>query len=149
MRFVDGCVLRGRSARGRPAAAARLPPAQVESVNIVGYQSVGLPDQQQIITGVAFQAVGGGLTDLQSVVLDGVDPDGTTRIWWWNKDTGTYSEAFWVELYDTNGGSLGVNGWGDFAYWIAIAKTFVAGEGFWVKAPNAGAQILFDNPLAP
>ena len=67
-------------------------------------------------------------------------------LWWWNKDTSLYTRAYWVELYDALGDPVGGNGWGDFLDWIAIDKTFAAGEGFWIQAP-AGATVRFENPL--
>ena len=128
------------------ALAAGMASAQVESANIVGYTTQALPTEQQIIVGVPFQNVGGGPVDLQDIVVSGVAADGTTMLWWWNKDTRLYTTAYWVELYDALGASVGVNGWGDGQDWIAIDKTFAAGEGFWIKAP-AGATVRFENPL--
>jgi hypothetical protein len=117
------------------------------SANIVGYQTVSLSNQQTL-SGVAFQAVGGGLTSIQDIVVDGVAPEGTTRIWWWNKASATYSEAFWVELFDADGIALGVNGWGDGEEWIAVEKAFAAGEGFWIKAAVDGATVTVKGELA-
>jgi len=128
------------------ALAAGMASAQVESANIVGYTTQALPAEQQIIVGVPFQNVGGGPVDLQDIVVSGVAANGGTVLWWWNKDTGIYTRAYWVELYDAVGDPVGVDGWGDQVDWIAIDKTFAAGEGFWIKAP-AGATVRFENPL--
>jgi len=95
------------------ALAAGLASAQVTSDNIVGYTTQALPTEQQIIVGVPFRNVGGGPVDLQDIVVSGVAADGTTMLWWWNKDTSLYTRAYWVELYDGET-ALGVNGWGDF-----------------------------------
>ena len=127
------------------ALAAGMASAQVESANIVGYTTQALPTEQQIIVGVPFQNVGGGPVDLQDIVVSGVAADSGTVLWWWNKDTGIYTSAYWVELYDGET-SLGVNGWGDFLSWEAIAKTFAVGEGFWIKAP-AGASVTVAGEL--
>ena len=127
------------------ALAAGMASAQVESANIVGYTTQALPTQQQIIVGVPFQNVGGGPVDLQDITMDGVTPTGGTVLWWWNKDTGIYTSASWVALYDGEI-PLGVNGWGDGEDWIASDKTFAAGEGFWIQAP-AGATVRFENPF--
>ena len=124
------------------ALAAGMASAQVESANIVGYTTQALPTQRQIIIGVPFQNVGGGPVDLQDITMDGVTPTGGTVLWWWNKDTRIYTSAYWVEL-DFNPANLG---WGDGQDWIAIDKTFAAGEGFWIQAP-AGATVRFENPL--
>ena len=88
------------------ALAAGMASAQVESANIVGYTTQALPTQQQIIVGVPFQNVGGGPVDLQDITMDGVTPTGGTVLWWWNKDTGIYTRAFWVEI-DINPANLG------------------------------------------
>ena len=127
------------------ALAAGMASAQVESANIVGYTTQALPAEQQIIVGVPFQNVGGGPVDLQDIVVSGVAANGTTMLWWWNKDTGIYTSAYWVVLYDGET-PLGVNGWGDAETWEAIAKTFAVGEGFWIKAP-AGASVTVAGEL--
>ncbi len=124
------------------ALAAGMASAQVQSANIVGYTTQALPAEQQIIVGVPFQNVGGGPVDLQDIVVSGVAADATTVLWWWNKDTLTYTKAYWVEL-DFDPENLG---WGDPQDWLPITKTFAAGEGFWIQAP-AGATVRFENPL--
>ena len=124
------------------ALAAGMASAQVESANIVGYTTQALPAEQQIIIGMPFQNVGGGPVDLQDIVVSGVAANGTTMLWWWNKDTGIYTSAYWVEIDEIPDNF----GWGDFLNWAAIEKTFAAGEGFWIQAP-AGATVRFENPF--
>ena len=128
------------------ALAAGLASAQVESANIVGYTTQALPTEQQIIIGMPFQNVGGGPVDLQDIVVSGVAANGGTFLWWWNKDTRLYTRAYWVELYDALGAPVGVDGWGDQVDWIAIDKSFAAGEGFWIQAP-AGASVTVAGEL--
>ena len=96
---------------------------------------------KQVMKGAMFVDVGTSAMDLQSISMDADTPgDGGTMLWWWDKNTRTYTRAYWVDLYDADGEEVGKKGWGDEMDWIAIEKTFKSGEGFWVEAP-AAAQV--------
>jgi len=116
---------------------AGLGSAQIESQNIVGYTTVIPTAGKQIITGAMFNQVGGAALDLQDIRMENVAANGTTAIWWWDKDAATYTYAYWVELYDGDD-PLGVDGWGDAELWEPMSKTFGPGECFWVQ-PVAGS----------
>jgi hypothetical protein len=121
----------------RSAAASDLVNAQVESVNIVGYATVEPTAGKQIMTGAMFNQVGGAALDLQDIRMENVSADAGTILWWWDKDTRTYTYAYWVELY--NGDTpTGENGWGDPESWEPMSKTFAPGECFWIQ-PYAGS----------
>jgi hypothetical protein len=121
---------------------AGLVSAQVESQNIVGYTTKDTPNNKNMIVGVSFVDVGQADFDIQSLKMsDDVAADGGVRIWWWVDGVG-YSEAYWVELYDAEGEPLGYNGWGDAMNWEAVpAKTFAAGDGFWIKSNTGGKMV--------
>lgn len=102
-----------------------------------------------------------GTFGLQTVKVTGALADGSSMVWWWNKDTRQYTYACWCLSCDAEGNYLNANGvvveneadaalvWGDGEGWIAINKTFDAGEAFWVK-PDSGASapvIMFPNPF--
>ena len=124
--------------------------------NIVGYTTKGVDASKKLLSGAQFVEVGKGGLDLASIKLEGVDPDSTTRIQWWN-GTG-YDQAAWLEI-DDNPNNIG---WGDFLSWEGVSHTFDPGEGFWIlmsanvsspKVTQAGEVALseantYDFPLA-
>ena len=102
-----------------------------------------------------------GSFSLQTVKLAGAPADGGSRVWWWNKDTRKYTNAYWCPSYNADGDPIDANGnvvaseaqaalvWGDELSWVAIEKTFDPGEAFWVQ-PDSGASapaIQFPNPF--
>ena len=102
---------------------------------------------KQVMKGAMFVDVGTSTLDLQSIAMGKDTPsDGGTMLWWWDKDSKTYTTAYWVDLYDADGEEVGKKGWGDEMDWIAIEKMFDVGEAFWVKAPDV-AQVIWANPF--
>ena len=108
---------------------------------------------KQVMKGAMFVDVGTSTLDLQSIAMDKDTPsDGGTMLWWWDKDTRTYTRAYWVDLYDADGEEVGKKGWGDGENWIAMEKIFKSGEGFWVEAPdaaqvNVSGEVVTTSPL--
>ena len=89
-----------------------------------------------------------GEFSLQSIKMDDNVTDGDAQIWWWNGTTYD-ARAFWyTELYADEEGetTLGYAGWGDPEYWMPIAKTFLTGQGFWIKA-GVNTTVMFPNPF--
>ena len=126
---------------GLACAAAMVVCADITSANVVGYQNMDLTALKQVMKGAMFVDVGTSTLDLQSITMDKDTPaTGETMLWWWDKNTRTYTRSYWVDLYDEDGKELGKTGWGDGENWIAMGKTFKSGEGFWIQAP-ASAQI--------
>ena len=118
----------------------------IESNNTVGYQTMDLTAGKQVMKGAMFVTVGDAALSLQDIKMDtNTLSDGTTRIWWWNKDTRKYTYACWVPSCNADGDYIDANGtvvqneadaalvWGDESGWIAIEKTFAPGEGFWIQ----------------
>ena len=144
------------------AATAALWADGLESNNTVGYQTMDLTAGKQVMKGAMFVTVGDASLSLQDIRMDADTPaDGGTRIWWWNKDTRKYTSAYWCPSYNADGDPIDANGtvvaneslaalvWGDGESWVAIEKTFDAGEGFWVQ-PDSGTTtpvIQFPNPF--
>ena len=133
------------------AATAALWADGIESANTVGYQSMGLTAGKQVMKGAMFISVGEASLSLQDIRMDAATlADGTTRIWWWDKDTRTYTSAYWCPACNADGDYIDAEGnvvdseakaalvWGDQLDWIAIEKTFAPGEGFWIQ-PDSGA----------
>ncbi len=133
------------------AIAATLGAFGIESANTVGYQTMGLTAGKQVMKGAMFVSVGSETISLQDIRMDSATlVDGTTQIWWWDKDTRTYTYAYWCPSCNSDGDYIDENGtvvenesdaahvWGDQLDWIAISKTFAPGEGFWIK-PDSGA----------
>ncbi len=133
------------------AIAATLGAFGIESANTVGYQNMDLTPGKQVMKGAMFISVGGASLSLQDIKLVGADADGTSKIWWWNKDTRKYTNAFWCPSYNAGGDPIDAEGnvvaneaqaalvWGDGESWVAIEKTFAPGEGFWIQ-PDSGAS---------
>ena len=102
-----------------------------------------------------------GAFGLQTVKFAGAPADGGSRIWWWNKDTRKYTSAYWCPSYNADGDPIDANGnvvaneslaalvWGDGESWVAIEKTFDAGEAFWVQPDSSASApvIMFPNPF--
>ena len=102
-----------------------------------------------------------GAFDLQSVKMTGITANASSQVWWWDKDTRKYTYAFWCPACNADGDYIDANGtvvedeedaalvWGDESTWVAIEKTFDAGEAFWVQpASSAAAPVLmFPNPF--
>jgi len=115
--------------------------AQIESQNIVGYTTVIPTAGKQIMTGAMFNQVGGAALDLQDIRMENVAATGGTVIWWWDKDTRTYTYAYWLPLYASDGVTpLGYDGWGDPESWEPMAKTFAPGEGFWIQPDGSSVD---------
>ncbi len=130
----------------------------LESQNVVGYQSMGLTAGKQVMKGAMFISVGQASLSLQDVRMDAATlADGSTKIWWWDKDTRKYTNAYWCPSYNADGDPIDAEGnvvasealaalvWGDGENWIAINKTFAPGEGFWIQpgddAPTPNVSI--------
>ncbi len=124
----------------------------IESANTVGYQTMDLTAGKQVMKGAMFVTVGDAALSLQDIRMDAATlADGSTRIWWWNKDTYKYTSAYWCPACNADGDYIDANGtvveneadaalvWGDGETWIAIEKTFAPGEGFWIQ-PDSGAS---------
>ena len=77
--------------------------------------------------------------------------DGQAQLWWWNGATYDAKAWWYTELYDAEENGLGYAGWGDFDYWMPIAKTFADGEGFWIQVnygvSESNAFVSFPNPF--
>lgn len=134
------------------AATAALWADGIESANTVGYQTMGLTAGKQVMKGAMFISVGEASLSLQDIRMDAATlADGSTRVWWWNKDTRKYTYACWVPSCNANGDYIDAEGnvvaseaqaalvWGDGESWIAIEKVFAPGEGFWIQ-PDSGAS---------
>ena len=119
----------------------------LESQNVVGYQSMDLTPGKQVMKGAMFVTVGDSALSLQEIRMDADTlADGTTQIWWWDKDTRKYTYAYWCPSCNADGDYIDASGavveneadaalvWGDQLDWIAFEKTFAPGEGFWIKA---------------
>ena len=132
------------------AIAATLGAFGIESANTVGYQTMGLTAGKQVMKGAMFISVGSASLSLQDIRMDAATlADGTTQIWWWDKDTRKYTYAYWCPACNADGDYIDASGnvveneadaalvWGDQLDWIAIDKTFAPGEGFWVQAASA------------
>lgn len=120
--------------------AAMVSLADIESSNVVGYQDMGLTADKQVMKGAMFVTPGAATLNLQDISMDAnLDSDGGTMLWWWDKNTRTYTRSYWVDLYDSEGTALGSKGWGDGENWVAMEKNFKSGEGFWVQAAAAGS----------
>ena len=144
------------------AVAATLGVFGIESANTVGYQTMDLTAGKQVMKGAMFVTVGDASLSLQDIRMDAATlADASTIIWWWNKDTRKYTYAYWCPSCNADGDYIDANGtvvedeedaalvWGDEDGWIAIEKTFDAGEAFWVQ-PDSGASapvIMFPNPF--
>ncbi len=117
----------------------------IESNNTVGYQTMDLTAGKQVMKGAMFISVGEASLSLQDIRMDSNTlADGTTMVWWWNKDTRKYTYAVWCLSCNADGDYIDANGtvvsedkaalvWGDGEGWIAINKTFAPGEGFWIQ----------------
>ncbi len=129
------------------AIAATLGAFGIESANTVGYQTMDLTAGKQVMKGAMFVSVGGASLSLQDIRMDADTlADGSTMIWWWNKDTRKYSYAYWCPACDASGNYINAKGevvenesdaalvWGDESTWEAIEKTFAPGEGFWIQS---------------
>ena len=134
----------------------------LESKNTVGYQTMDLTAGKQVMKGAMFITVGDSALSLQDIKMDAATlADGSTKIWWWDKDTRTYTTAYWCPSCNADGDYIDANGtvvedekdaaivWGDQLDWIAINKTFEAGEGFWVQPDSSASapKIMFPNPF--
>ena len=144
------------------AATAALWADGLESNNTVGYQTMDLTAGKQVMKGAMFVTVGDTALSLQDIRMDSATlADASTMIWWWNKDTRKYTYAYWCPACNANGDYIDAQGnvvaneadaalvWGDGSTWVAIEKTFDAGEAFWVQ-PDPGASspvIMFQNPF--
>ena len=133
------------------AATAALWADGLESNNTVGYQTMDLTAGKQVMKGAMFITVGDTALSLQDIRMDADTlADASTKIWWWNKDTRKYTNAYWCPSCNADGDYIDANGtvvqnesqaalvWGDEDGWIAINKTFAPGEGFWIQ-PDSGA----------
>ena len=140
------------------AIAATLGAFGIESANTVGYQTMGLTAGKQVMKGAMFVSVGGASLSLQDIRMDADTlADGSSMIWWWNKDTRKYSYAYWCPACNAGGDYIDAQGnvvaseaqaalvWGDESTWEAIDKTFAPGEGFWIQpdpsAPSPSVSI--------
>ena len=124
----------------------------IESANTVGYQTMDLTAGKQVMKGAMFISVGDASLSLQDIRMDTATlADGSTRIWWWDKNTYKYTSAFWCPACNADGDYIDASGtvvqneadaalvWGDQSTWVAIEKTFAPGEGFWIQ-PDSGAS---------
>ena len=130
------------------AATAALWAEGLESHNTVGYQTMDLTAGKQVMKGAMFVTVGDTALSLQDIRMDADTlADGSTMVWWWNKDTRKYTYAVWCLSCNADGDYIDANGtvvsenkaalvWGDGEGWIAIEKTFAPGEGFWIQADS-------------
>ncbi len=129
------------------AIAATLGAFGIESANTVGYQTMDLTPGKQVMKGAMFISVGSASLSLQDIRMDAATlADGSSMIWWWNKDTRKYSYAYWCPACDASGNYINAKGevvenesdaalvWGDESTWEAIEKTFAPGEGFWIQS---------------
>ena len=120
--------------------------AQIESSNIVGYESRSLTALKKVINGANFLTVGEDALDIQSIAMDDDCVDSGATIWWWN-GASYDADAYWYTcLYDEEGNELNYAGWGDGELWAPVVKTFGIGEGFWIQA-NAKSTVKFKNPF--
>ena len=135
------------------AVAAALGAFAIESANTVGYQTMDLTPGKQVMKGAMFISVGNSSLSLQDIRMDADTlADGSSKIWWWDKDTRKYSYAYWCPACNADGDYIDANGdvvenesdaalvWGDESTWEAIEKTFAPGEGFWVQAASANVS---------
>ena len=135
---------------GAAALCAAVGFADVESANVVGYESRDLTAGAKVISGANFVTVGNDEMPLQSIKMNEDCDDSGAEIWWWNGST-YGAHAYWVtELYGDEDGEieLGYAGWGDFDYWMPINKTFAPGESFWIKANGLDATVTFAGEVA-
>ena len=145
------------------AVAAALGAFAIESSNTVGYQAMDLTPGKQVMKGAMFISVGEASLSLQDIRMDAATlADATTRIWWWNKDTRQYTNAFWCPACNADGDYIDAEGnvvekesdaalvWGDESTWVAIEKTFAPGEGFWIQASadNVSPKVSIAGELA-
>ena len=101
---------------------------------------------QQIMVVNAFPTA----LNIQDVVLDGDNANGTAWIKWWDSETRTYSDkaVYAKPLCDPEtDDDLDYGGWGDEGDWYPITKTFKAGDGFWFSPAKGSVTICFPNPL--
>ena len=134
----------------------------LESHNTVGYQTMDLTAGKQVMKGAMFITVGDSALSLQDIRMDAATPaNASTKIWWWNKDTRKYTNAYWCPSCNADGDYIDAEGqvvekeedaalvWGDEDGWIAIDKTFDAGEAFWVQPDSSASApvIMFPNPF--
>ena len=134
----------------------------IESANTVGYQSMDLTPGKQVMKGAMFITVGSQALSLQDIRMDAATPaNASTKLWWWNKDTRKYTNAYWCPSCNADGDYIDANGtvvqdeadaalvWGDESTWEAIEKTFDAGEAFWVQPADDAVTpvLLFPNPF--
>ena len=145
------------------AATAAIWAEGLESHNTVGYQTMDLTAGKQVMKGAMFVTVGDTALSLQDIRMDSDTlTDATTKIWWWNKDTRKYTNAFWCPACNANGDYIDANGtvveeekdaalvWGDGETWVAIEKTFAPGEGFWIQPAddNVAPKVSIAGELA-
>ena len=88
--------------------------------------------------------------DLQSIVLDNDNANGTAWIKWWDSTTKKYSDkvVYANPLCDpVTDDDLDYGGWGDEGDWYPVEKSFAVGEGFWFSPAKNNVTICFPNPI--
>jgi effector-binding domain-containing protein len=116
---------------------------QVESENIVGYQSQSTLSGKMDIVGVQFEGVGGTNISIQAIVpVSGFSTTGGDLIKIWNPLTRTYVSAYYYDtLYSADYNTTYGAGWGDIDQ-IKLDLTIDPGQGFWITtAQNATFMI--------
>ena len=108
----------------------------------MGYTTVDLVPGKQVVKGASFVTVGDDELDLQDIKMSDNLIDGQAQIWWWNGATYDAKAYWYTDLYADEEGetTLGYAGWGDFDYWMPVAKTFAPGEAFWIKVNDTAAS---------
>ena len=151
------------------AGAAAVMADAIESANVVGYVDHSMADGRKEMKGQPFQMTSGAAVNLNDLVpMNGsaVCDHGQFRLWWWNTDTNWGDKrmgnkyATWCSYYyDENdpqadeGFVWDVNCWAYFAadddqgdmplrFVGDYAKTFEAGEGFFVQPACANPKLV-------
>lgn len=111
--------------------------AQVESVNIVGYQNKSTLSGKMDIVGMQFEGVAGAQISIQDIVpVSGFSEFGGDLIKVWNAVTRTYVSAYYYsELYSADYEETYPAGWGD-AGQVIIDLEIAAGQGFWLNTAS-------------